>query len=240
MTKPRHYDFAIYHLKRFVRYLNAAYNLGLYRCVHQNANHLLNHRNGGLNCGHAVGALFANVVLGPEEWQVLTVLSLLSQMMERSGEKRDHFSDDVENLREAVRSILTFCGERLRTLPELWVLLTAYRCLKDQVEETKTLPSKMQIISSLESNPISGAAGTAELGTFDQLALCPYRVALCDDLMGGVKFAQGHMALSPEMEEVLLFLQDAHAFLHILIRLEMNGLDPQWDNMDTSPLDVNS
>eukprot|EP00435_Cladocopium_sp_Y103_P020568 s1590_g5.t1 len=72
MTKPRHYDFAIYHLKRLVRYLNAAYNLGLfvqictYRCEDQNVNHLLNHRNGGLNCGHAVGALFVNVVLGPE------------------------------------------------------------------------------------------------------------------------------------------------------------------------------
>eukprot|EP00435_Cladocopium_sp_Y103_P063124 s1080_g24.t1 len=72
MTKPCHYDFVIYHLKRLVRYLNAACNLGLfvqictYRCEHQKVNHELNHRKNELNCGHAVGALFANVVLGPE------------------------------------------------------------------------------------------------------------------------------------------------------------------------------
>eukprot|EP00435_Cladocopium_sp_Y103_P056950 s443_g19.t1 len=175
----------------------------------------------------------------PKEWQVLMVLSLLQQMMERSGEKRNHFSDDVENLREVVRSILTFCGERLESLAELWILLTAYRCLKDQVEETKTLPSEKEITSSLKANPIFGAAGTAELGTFEQLGLCPYRVALCDDIKGAMKFAQGLDCVSPEFEQVLMFLQDAHAFLHILMRLEMNRLDAEWDTMDTSCQDVN-
>ena len=159
-----------------------------------------------------------------KQWQMLMVVSLLSQMMWRKGEERNHFSDDVENLREVVRSIMTFCGERLESLAELWILLTAYRCLKDQVEETHTLPSQKEITSTLESNPISGAAGTAELGTFEQLGLCPYRVPLCDDMRGAVKFAQGLDSLSPEFEQVLLFLRDAHAFLHILIRMEMNGL----------------
>eukprot|EP00435_Cladocopium_sp_Y103_P064981 s106_g26.t1 len=72
LTKPCHYHFAVYHLKRFVRYLSAAYSLGIYAkmqaysMVHKNVNHDSKHRSGGLNCGHAVGALFANAVLGPE------------------------------------------------------------------------------------------------------------------------------------------------------------------------------
>eukprot|EP00435_Cladocopium_sp_Y103_P024429 s1590_g6.t1 len=187
--------------------------------------------------------LFCPLVLSvfhnmPKEWQVLMVLSLLSQMMERNGAQRNHFSDDAENLREVVRSILTFCGERLESLAELWILLTAYRCLRDQVEETKTLPSEKQITSTFKANPISGAAGNAELGTFDKLGLCPCRVALCDDMTVAVKFAQGLDCVSPEFEQVLLFLQDAHAVLHILIRLDMNGLDAEWETMDTSCQDV--
>ena len=109
-------------------------------------------------------------------WQVLMVQSLLSQMLERVGTHRQGFSDNVENLREVVRSILTFCGERFESLPLLWVVHTAYRCLKDQVQEQKCLPPEDLIQSTLLSNPISGAAGTAEVGTLDELGWAVARI----------------------------------------------------------------
>ena len=164
-------------------------------------------------------------------WQVLMVQSLLSQMMERDGTHREGFSDNVENLREVIRSILTFCGERFESLAELWVLLTAYRCLKDQVQKDKFLPPEELIQSTLHSNPISGAAGSAEVGTLDQLGLCPYRAALYDDMGPAIRFAKGLDFVPPPMEQAMLFLQDAHAFLHVLMRLELNSLGPDWESL---------
>ena len=57
-SKACHYDYSMYHLKRYVKYLNAAFSFGLfaqiwtYRSVHQNSHHESNHRQNGLNCGH--------------------------------------------------------------------------------------------------------------------------------------------------------------------------------------------
>ena len=164
-------------------------------------------------------------------WQVLMVQSLLSQMLERVGTHRQGFSDNVENLREVVRSILTFCGERFESLPLLWVVLTAYRCLKDQVQEHKCLPPESLIQSTLLSNPISGAAGSAEVGTLDELGRCPYRAALYDDMGPAIRFAKGLDFVPPPMEQAMLFLQDAHAFLHVLMRLESNSRCPDWESM---------
>ena len=161
----------------------------------------------------------------PKLWQMLMVQSLLSQVMERDGTHREAFSDNVENLREVVRSM------RFESLAELWVLLTAYRCLKDQVQKDKFLPPEELIKSTLHSNPISGAVGSAEVGTLDQLGLCPYRAALYDDMGPAIRFAKGLDFVPPPLEQAMLFLQDAHAFLHVLRRLESNALGAEWETM---------
>ena len=114
---------------------------------------------------------------------------------------------------------------------ELWSSLTTYRCLADQVAETKTLPSQQEITLALTGNPNSGAARLAELGTFHQLGNCPFRVVLYDDMKAAMRCARS-LDSSPEFEQVLLFLQDAHEFLHILIRLERSSLDAEWETMN--------
>lgn len=167
----------------------------------------------------------------PKPWQVIMVMSLLSKLMAMNKAQQSQFSDELENLREVVRSIMTFCGQRLESLGELWSSLTTYRCLADQVAETKTLPSQQEITLALTGNPNSGAARLAELGTFHQLGNCPFRVVLYDDMKAAMRCARS-LDSSPEFEQVLLFLQDAHEFLHILIRLERSSLDAEWETMN--------
>lgn len=167
----------------------------------------------------------------PKPWQVIMVMSLLSKLMAMNKAQQSQFSDELENLREVVRSIMTFCGQRLESLGELWSSLTTYRCLADQVAETKTLPSQQEITLALTGNPNSGAARLAELGTFHQLGNCPFRVVLYDNMKAAMRCARS-LDSSPEFEQVLLFLQDAHEFLHILIRLERSSLDAEWETMN--------
>eukprot|EP00435_Cladocopium_sp_Y103_P006678 s4972_g2.t1 len=136
--------------------------------------------------------------------------------------QQKYFSDELENLREVVASILTYCGERLVSLSELWTLLTAYKCLKDQVNLTKNIPSEDQITFTLDGNPTFGAAHTTAPGPLEELVHCPYRVALCDDMKVAVRFARNlsdQGCTSHEFQQALLFVQDAHAYLLLVLHV---------------------
>ena len=71
LTKPCHYNFTVYHVKRFKWYLDTSYHLGIYAkmqasytMIHRNVYHDSKHKSRGLTVGHGVGGLFANAVLG--------------------------------------------------------------------------------------------------------------------------------------------------------------------------------
>ena len=63
----------------------------------------------------------------------MMVTLIMSKMLKMNDVQREDFSEELENLREVIRSVLTVCGERLVSLSDLWTLLTACRCLQDQV-----------------------------------------------------------------------------------------------------------
>lgn len=163
-----------------------------------------------------------------KEWQVMMVTFIMSKMLKMNDVQREDFSEELENLREVIRSVLTVCGERLVSLSDLWTLLTACRCLQDQVNLAKIIPSEGQIKVVLDGNPSTGAAPAASLGTFDELRLCPYRTVLHADMMAAIQCAKSLCKLevqSDEFQQALLFLQDTHAFLSILLQLEKKSGD---------------
>ena len=163
-----------------------------------------------------------------KEWQIMMVTFIMSKMLKMNDVQRADFSEELENLREVIRSVLTVCGERLVSLSDLWTLLTACRCLQDQVNLAKIIPSEGQIKVVLDGNPSTGAAPAASLGTFDELRLCPYRTVLNADMMAAIQCAQSLCKLevqSDEFQQALLFLQDTHAFLRILLQLEKKSGD---------------
>ena len=55
-----------------------------------------------------------------KEWQVMMVTFILSKMLKMNDVQRADFSEELENLREVIRSVLTVCGERLVSLSDLW------------------------------------------------------------------------------------------------------------------------
>ena len=163
-----------------------------------------------------------------KEWQIMMVTFIMSKMLKMNDVQRADFSEELENLREVIRSVLTVCGERLVSLSDLWTLLTACRCLQDQVNLAKIIPSEGQIKVVLDGNPSTGAAPAASLGTFDELRLCPYRTVLNADMMAAIQCAQSLCKLeaqSDEFQQALFFLQDTHAFLRILSQLEKKSGD---------------
>ena len=101
----------------------------------------------------------------------MMVTFIMSKMLKMNDVQREDFSEELENLREVIRSVLTVCGERLVCLSDLWTLLTACRCLQDQVNLAKIIPSEGQIKVVLDGNPSTGAAPAASLGTYFVFAL---------------------------------------------------------------------
>ena len=157
-----------------------------------------------------------------KEWQVMMVTFILSKTLNMGNVQRRYFLDDLDNLRDVVASILTYCGERLVSLSELWSLLTACKCLQDQVSLATTIPAEDQITFVLDEYPTTGAARMAALGGLHELRLCPYRAALCDDMLAGIRFAQSlrdQGCNSHEFQQVQLFLADAQEYLFVLGQL---------------------
>ena len=174
------------------------------------------------------GVFWRSTLNMAKEWQVMMVTFIMSKMLKMNDVQREDFSEELENLREVIRSVLTVCGERLVCLSDLWTLLTACRCLQDQVNLAKIIPSEGQIKVVLDGNPSTGAAPAASLGTFDELRLCPYRTVLHADMMAAIQCAKSLCKLevqSDEFQQALLFLQDTHAFLRILLQLEKKSGD---------------
>ena len=164
--------------------------------------------------------------MGPEFWIMLNLLGRMisSYMKLHDVGARANFEQNVDSLRETVRTLLEFLGPRIATLPHLWQACTVFRLVAAEID-FENLQSNEPAMSfdMLEKNmrnhlPLQNheKCPIAKLGTCCFLPILTEDIAcgkqLLMDIQSGME--DDGSGLSQAIEDLILFLVDCDFFVN--------------------------
>lgn len=152
------------------------------------------------------------------EWMISFLNVLLGMYLKEPELGQEILVDDVENLRETVRTLLEFVGARPPALAELWQVCTGFRIALDEYKSAGVMPGDEKLIDyMLESKPIVRRQ-KQPLSILP--STCPFLEAFTADLEIAITTMRNfHLHLvdlddcEPTVEDIVLCLIDVQTFL---------------------------
>lgn len=143
-------------------------------------------------------------------------IAMLSMLLQSYKDRDQHYQPEsakafmqerVENVRECTRNLMSFLGARLKLMPILWSVCTAFRVLIDDPGSLETL-DRDDLVATLNGCPASGACASSQKESLSHLSgECRFMGVLQDEVNKAVMALRAWRSLAYEYEGSTLDLE---------------------------------